>query len=298
MKKEEEEAPTEETFSDVPLSAVGIPLEIEHGIIQDTTTSREQLQWNQQVVVHRLKQLKRMQNWVVVLVVLLFVLVITFFTYNITRNTDPQQQAAEPTTVSEDPTSRYPHHNPPDAPELEPFMQASEQCNVPAYSRNPSPFMCEEIVPGHPNSYWYNELFLCRLNNRPCDNGIDYVHNPGEIDTMDLGADIGNGNTVVRNPVNAVSKPHDYGAGEVWMFATDRNGEPIVQVPEECYRFYSEGYWRFVEETLGEDYNDYLFDSLQCCDDDEPENVRIFVLIDGVLVDSCPKRFSHNCRHC
>jgi len=67
--------------------------------------------------------------------------------------------------------------------------------------------------------------------------------------------------------------------------------------------FYSEGRWVNFESEYREqlfgcgDWNDYLFNSLECC---EPQynSSRIYIIIDGVLVDSCPKRIAEAFRQC
>mmetsp|Transcript_32456 Transcript_32456/g.79105 ORF Transcript_32456/g.79105 Transcript_32456/m.79105 type:complete len:166 (-) Transcript_32456:1828-2325(-) len=72
-----------------------------------------------------------------------------------------------------------------------------------------------DVVPGHPNSFWYNDLFPCRFSNRPCDVGI----NDGEYEVMNLGPDL---QTI------KISLTGDVQAGEVWMVATDPNGQPVT----------------------------------------------------------------------
>ena len=284
-----------------------IPLEIEDGSIgrdgRGMVTSEEQQQ--------QLEVLKRIKNWIKFAVILLLVLVIVFLVYLLrTQNYSDKDGQQEQQQQSTGPNG-YNHYDGPyyetdepyvdpyhggggggwieDDVDMESYMQAAERCNVPPYTGYLDLYPCHEIVPGHPNSFWYNELFLCRLSHRPCDGGVDYEHNPGDYDVMDLLLGSGDGNNgIIRVPV--------FDPGEVWLFATDKNGQPITQTSDSCHRrFYSEGYWRSAS-NFG-DYNDYLFDSLICC---EPENddVRIFVVIDGVLVDSCPKKFSQNCRLC
>eukprot|EP00529_Nitzschia_sp_RCC80_P030410 CAMPEP_0113464790 /NCGR_PEP_ID=MMETSP0014_2-20120614/13386_1 /TAXON_ID=2857 /ORGANISM="Nitzschia sp." /LENGTH=299 /DNA_ID=CAMNT_0000356889 /DNA_START=354 /DNA_END=1254 /DNA_ORIENTATION=- /assembly_acc=CAM_ASM_000159 len=99
--------------------------------------------------------------------------------------------------------------------DLEPYNLAAEICNVPPYMQMKDLLSVGDVVPGHPNSFWYNDLFPCRFSNRPCDVGI----NDGEYEVMNLGPDL---QTI------KISLTGDVQAGEVWMVATDPNGQPVT----------------------------------------------------------------------
>lgn len=151
-------------------------------------------------------------------------------------------------------------------------------CKVPPYELLPD-IRCDALKDrGHTNSYWDNERFLCRLNERPCDAG------PRTTFQMDLGSDGGILN--LQGP-----------AREVWAVSADKEGR--LKGEGSCFQyFWSENKWHYPPipspmDTLA----DYVFGSLECyrqSDDDD----RFYIIIDGVLVDSCPKRISEDCRIC
>ena len=143
-------------------------------------------------------------------------------------------------------------------------------------------------------------LFHCLF---PACNGREFVANMHE--SMELIDGGGNNNGILQVPLGD--------AGEVWLMAADWNGNTVNQ-GHSCFGFYAEGHWytskgdlvrdpyngeniKEIHPGIGIDVNDYLFDSLVCCEPQD-DNFRIYIIIDGVLVDSCPKEISQNCRQC
>ena len=153
----------------------------------------------------------------------------------------------------------------------------------------PSPIdLCEELLEQdrHTNSYWENKNFLCRTNERPCE------ATSSSIPEMDLGS------TSFRMTIKFDTEHSDYGPSEVWHVRTDSYGNTKMSW-NSPYRFYSESQWQwFNASNVGNwDFNDYRFGSLECLDPQDADDF-VFIVIDGVLVDSCPKSVAEECRIC
>lgn len=155
---------------------------------------------------------------------------------------------------------------------------------------------CVSVVDGIANSFWEEDNYLCRMNVRPCDHvrGDDCAvfgfHADGGELFMDLrGAGLLNFDIIQHDS-------HDWGASEVWIVFATNEGTPQSNF-RSCFRFRAEGREFRSEEWAGVsfDVNDYEIDSLECCEPQD-DNSRIYIIIDGVLVDSCPKSVIEGCR--
>lgn len=154
-------------------------------------------------------------------------------------------------------------------------------CDVPHYQALSSPAECKELTQqGHVNSYWFNKNFLCRTNERPC-------NATGMLEMV-----LGNG-MVLR--FDTLSSQGDLDSSEVWQVRTDKYGNQKMFPWKSRYRFWSEGHW-YKSEVGQFDVNDYCFGSLECFTQDSDD--FFFIIVDGVLVDSCPKSLAEHCRAC
>ena len=86
------------------------------------------------------------------------------------------------------------------------------------------------------------------MSQRPCEGGIDFEHVYGNTENLEL-----TDGSIVTVPIND--------PGEVWLVAAREDGG-MFDDSQSCYEFYTEGHWASALVT-GEDYNDYLFDSLR-----------------------------------
>lgn len=180
---------------------------------------------------------------------------------------------------------------------LSPTPSPTTECGVAEYEQLEEPAECDDLESGHTNYYWGNDNFLCRLNERLCDTESENFE-------MDLGSDgvlkIDNGSW-------------DYGDAEVWAVFADNTGQMWNGETDDrnyCFRFRAEGHWYYFGAVSpgpndgfyelispGVDVNDYEFGSLECCDPQD-EDSRFYIIIDGVLVDSCPESVGDKCRDC
>ncbi|KAL3894155.1 MAG: hypothetical protein SGARI_007828 [Bacillariaceae sp.] len=108
-----------------------------------------------------------------------------------------------------------------DSPIDENYEVPDNTCGITEYRHIWNPADCASIVqqPDHPNSYWENENFLCRLNERPCGGGSRPY-------TLNL-------------PDKTVEVPASYdgGEGEVWLILGQYNET------SSCFEFWAEGHW-------------------------------------------------------
>jgi hypothetical protein len=181
----------------------------------------------------------------------------------------------------------------------------THRCVIPSYEELLVPASCTDLTrnSSHPNAFWDNGDFLCRLDERPCAStrpGNGYVVN------------LANRTDFVKLYNYPSFRPGDDGNVWVAIANTDESG---------CFGFRAEGHWyvfgdleeldlptpcdgsdgELCELLLRTPYtgevapslNDYEFDSLKCC-----EESRVYIIIDGVLVDSCPKDLAKECRTC
>ena len=88
------------------------------------------------------------------------------------------------------------------------------------------------------------------------------------------------------------------GPSEVWAVRTDREGNLKALPWNSNYYLYVEGEWVDGHRIRGADWNDYKFGSLICNLDDWDDDDFLFIIIDGVVVDSCPPYLSEECRTC
>ncbi|KAL9180678.1 hypothetical protein ACHAXT_011131 [Thalassiosira profunda] len=158
-------------------------------------------------------------------------------------------------------------------------------CGVPKYEQGHSD-SCGALMSqyDHTNKYWENDNFLCRTNERPC-----------LATSSELTMDFPNG---MRVYFDLDSELRDFGPAEVWHFRTDRFGNMIMEPWSSPYQFFADGRWFYDHEEFarGHDFSNYRFPSLQCHSREPDPNNLAFIVIDGVLVDSCPKSVAEKCR--
>ena len=181
----------------------------------------------------------------------------------------------------------------------------TNRCDIPPYEQLLQPSSCTDLRrnSSHPNAFWDDEDFLCRLDERPCGTtrlGNGYIIN------------LANRSDFVDLYYLPAFRPGD--DGKVWVAIANTDESA-------CFGFRAEGHWYVFGDfeeldlptpcdgTDGEwcelllstpytrgvapDLNDYEFDSLRCC-----EGSEVYIIIDGVLVDSCPKDLAKQCRNC
>lgn len=171
-----------------------------------------------------------------------------------------------------------------------------DDCGINPYEQLSEPATCEKVLSGtNTNSYYENNNFLCRTAERPCDADENSSWNFEAGDSGDLVIDLGN------NGVLSFSEDEDgeLGSPEVWVLLADDEGNPVDGTDfDECFRFSSEGIIFSSENGYsGGDVNDYEFGSLECCSDYDSD-ARVYIVIDGVVVDSCPPAVAEGCRNC
>ena len=161
---------------------------------------------------------------------------------------------------------------------------------------------CSVVVdnPDHPNSFWDNDKFLCRFDERPCSWVLDRnLAQPSRLILHDKTIDI--------------KRSYEADPTEVGIMLGNNDMRTA------CYEFWSENHWYYMGdlsllaggsshcfgrrnengvacEEFGEyppDVNDYAFGSLKCC-----EGTEVSIIIDGVLVDACPRTLAESCRDC
>ena len=182
----------------------------------------------------------------------------------------------------------------PAASNYENYVVPENTCGIQEYSpvRIAS---CNVIVdnPGHPNSFWENDKFLCRFDERPC------VALPSRLILQEKDIEI---------PSSYYADPTEVG---IMLGNNDMRTA--------CYEFWSENHWYYMGdlsllvggsshcfgtrnengvecEEFGEyppDVNDYGFGSLKCC-----EGTEVYIIIDGVVIDACPRTLAESCRDC
>jgi hypothetical protein len=185
--------------------------------------------------------------------------------------------------------------DPADFFDFDALAEAADRCGVAPYGQVPDLSYpdCRAIQPGHTNSYWENENFLCRLSQRPCD-VRDYTPPPGSTFDDDYYMDLGDEGMLY---LQQDSIPTWRDPAKVWAFFADSAGNAKGPSWSSCYRFYSEGRQHVGQCSGSLYYSDYMFESLVCCEPQDDDS-RLYIIIDGVLVDSCPKRISRECRQC
>jgi hypothetical protein len=183
----------------------------------------------------------------------------------------------------------------------------SSMCDIPPYEHLLVPASCADLRGDtkHTNSYWENEDFVCRLNERPCD-ATPSVENSFIVNLAEDDEYI----DLYYLPAFTPG-----GDGEVWVaiantnetacFALRAEGHwclfgslEALDLPTTCDG--SDGQWcesvlvsPYISGNVAPSFHDYEFDSLRCCD-----GSKVYIIIDGVLVDSCPKDVAEQCRHC
>ena len=168
--------------------------------------------------------------------------------------------------------------------------RSRKPCEAPEYVDSGYPG-CRGVVQGdHVNSYWINEHFLCRTHQRPCEASEPVLF-------MCFGREMSITSTF--HCIDFNTEEDELGPAEVWVVRTDKNGQVKTRPWNSEYRFFSEGRWfsDSDEGAIGEDFNNYRFGSLTCGAWDD-NNDYLFIIVDGVLVDSCPKSIAQQCRDC
>ena len=151
------------------------------------------------------------------------------------------------------------------------------------------PATCEEVLGGnHINLYWDNEHFLCRTSERPCEVWPDIPQVPIKL-SDDYYLKLTDGDDITWPSLNE-------GPAEVWMVRADRNGTPKHYPWNSDHRFYSEGGWKDGPEYSrgGIDFNDFRFGSLDCNRGKWDNYDFFFIIIDGIVVDSCRACTAYN----
>ena len=246
---------------------------------------------------------------ILVLVVIIVALAIPI-SKNYRENENEQEQQSTP--YYEDDTS---------ASNLKP-------CVIHPYAQNLEPLECSELTShgdndnNNPTSYWNDESFLCRLQVRPCDTdfssfrlawqGEFQMNFPEKFGVLDFESadEDDDGDNVLD-------------ASKVWVVMTDLknnqlqleyDGNSRYNTEQASFQSSEEGNitqiiylqplhsdYQFIYQQPAlyhgdyNNYNDYVPGSLTCYNDPD---IRIYIIIDGVLVDSCPKTIVEGCRNC
>lgn len=116
-------------------------------------------------------------------------------------------------------------------------------CHISPYVHLFDPATCQDLQNRyHPNAFWYNEGFTCRLQERPCyGSKFPWILDLGDGEYLDLQSGYG------------------MGPGEVWVFHSDQYGRAKTQNFNTCFRFFAEGHWYDNRLPFGTDVNDYQF---------------------------------------
>lgn len=201
--------------------------------------------------------------------------------------------------------------------ELDHMLEISNECHInPTLLSFTKAYDCSEITGGDsPNSYWDNELFHCRLDQRPCDVDVGegrHRYRKNKRNLRQLYNTLEYPFTLTLSDGKNVSIPldqggHDVGAHEVWLYVDSDGGSNNTAPKNVCVTSDSEGYKNkatcvgYYPLGVGsiEDLNDFVFGSLVCPEEyDWGESVTLYVIVDGVLVDSCPPQIARDCRDC